>query len=67
MRRVDENDKRRKIVNLTENGREKVKTLSEYSQYNEKLINEYISPEELHLLRVLMKKLLVSINELNFR
>lgn len=67
MRRVDENDKRRKIVNLTENGREKVKTISEYFQYNEKLINEYISPEELHLLRVLMKKLLVSINELNFR
>ena len=67
MRRVDENDKRRKIVNLTENGREKVKTISEYFQYNEKLINEYISPEELHLLRVLMKKLLVSINELNLR
>jgi hypothetical protein len=42
-----------------------VKTITDYSHDNEKIINEFVSPEELHMLRVLMKKLLVSINELN--
>jgi len=66
-RRVDENDKRRKIVTLTESGKKMVKTITDYSHDNEKIINEFVSPEELHMLRVLMKKLLVSINELNLR
>jgi len=64
-RRVDEKDKRRKIVTLTESGKKMVKTITDYSHDNEKIINEFVSPEELHMLRVLMKKLLVSINELN--
>lgn len=67
IRRVDENDKRKKIVTITEEGRKKVKTITDYAKNNEKMINEFISPEELHILRVLMKKLLTSINELNLR
>lgn len=67
IRKIDENDKRKKIVNLTEKGREMVKVIMDYSNDDEKMINELISPEELHILRVLMKKLLLSINELILR
>lgn len=62
-RETDSNDKRKKIVLLTDKGKKLVNIITKFSNISEENLNEYISPEELHILRILLKKLLLSVNE----
>lgn len=63
-REIDEDDKRKKIVLLTDKGKRFVNIITTFSKQIETNLNEYISPEELHFLRILLKKLLISVDKL---
>ncbi len=62
-RKIDENDKRKKIVELTEKGKTVANLSMNFSRKSEDYLNEHMSPEELHILRILLKKLILVVNK----
>ncbi|WP_295616869.1 MarR family winged helix-turn-helix transcriptional regulator [uncultured Methanobrevibacter sp.] len=64
MRKTDENDRRRKIVSPSDGGLEMYKMVKEVDYKSQAEVLKYFSKEELHILKFLLKKLMITMKEI---
>ena len=64
MRKIDENDRRRKLVSLYDKGFEMLESVQDVDWENESKLLNYFSIEELHILKFLLKKIIITIEDI---
>ena len=64
MRKIDENDRRRKLVSLYDSGFEMLESVQEVDWETESKLLNYFSIEELHILKFLLKKIIITIEDI---
>lgn len=65
IRKTDENDKRKKIVSLSEKGYAMQSLLRKCDHESEIELLDYLNYEELHILKFLMRKVMLTLDEIN--
>lgn len=63
-RKTDENDRRRKLVSLFDNGFEILESVLDVDYETESQLLNYFSMEELHILKFLLKKIIITMEDL---
>ena len=64
MRKIDENDRRRKLVSLYDKGFEMLESVQDVDWETESKLLNYFSIEELHILKFLLKKIIITIEDI---
>ena len=64
MRKIDENDRRRKLVSLYDKGFEMLESVQNVDWETESKLLNYFSIEELHILKFLLKKIIITIEDI---
>ncbi|WP_296885474.1 MarR family winged helix-turn-helix transcriptional regulator [uncultured Methanobrevibacter sp.] len=64
MRKMDENDRRRKLVSLYDKGFEMLESFRDVDWETESKLLKYFSIEELHILKFLLKKIIIRIEDI---
>lgn len=62
IRKTDENDRRRKLVSLYDKGFEMIQTVLDIDYESESQLLNYFSMEEFHILKFLLKKFIVTLD-----
>lgn len=63
-RRIDENDKRKKIITISNKFNEKIKCIKDIDYESESQLLNYFSTEEIHILKYLLKKIIISLEDI---
>ena len=64
VRKTDENDRRRKLVSLFDKGFEMLESAQDVDYKTESELLNYFSIEELHILKYLLKKIIITIEDI---
>lgn len=64
MRKIDENDRRRKLVSLYDNGFEMLESVQNVDWESESKLLNHFSIEELHILKFMLKKIIITIEDI---
>ena len=64
IRKTDENDRRKKLVSLFDKGFEMLESVQDVDWENESKLLNYFSIEELHILKFLLKKIIITIEDI---
>lgn len=60
----DNNDKRRKLVSLTDNGRKIIEYFKQVNDESEEKLLNYFNENELHILRIMLKKMILTLSDI---
>ena len=64
IRKTDENDRRKKLVSLFDKGFEMLESAQDVDYKTESELLNYFSIEELHILKYLLKKIIITIEDI---